>query len=252
MNQQNFRVVSWNILADAYVRRDRYPHCSDGALEPGARRSLLLRRVLDLDADIYAFQEVDPDAHEAIGAALGSAFEGAIALRPRRSEGVAIFVRRTKFQIEATTSLHYRAGSGETALIARISGDLVVASTHLKWLPRSTAASAHAGRQQLAELLDAVPAGIPLLCGDFNATSDSPVLEEAYARGYELAARSQRPWDTTNINERRRKIDYQLYRPGTLAPHPVALQRLERHTPLPSASEPSDHLPLTIDYMREP
>jgi hypothetical protein len=62
------------------------------------------------------------------------------------------------------------------------------------------------------------------------------------------SCRSQRPWDTCNINGRCRKIDYLLYSEGRLEPKPGTLPQLTRTTPLPSLTEPSDHLPLAVEF----
>ena len=135
-----------------------------------------------------------------------------------------------------------------TSAVLEIEGHRVgVVSTHLQW---ARPGGSHPGRAQLAALLDALDSEHGwLVCGDFNANSQSEVLQEAYDRGWSLSCRSQRPWDTTNINGRRRKLDYILYRrDGALVPSPGRLPRLERDTPMPSASHPSDHLPVVVDF----
>lgn len=87
-----------------------------------------------------------------------------------------------------------------------------------------------------------------IIAGDLNATADSPVLAAALERGFELGCRTQRPWDTTSINGRCRKIDYLLYSKCDLVPMPRPLIRLERNTPMPSQVHASDHLPIHVDF----
>jgi endonuclease/exonuclease/phosphatase (EEP) superfamily protein YafD len=120
----------------------------------------------------------------------------------------------------------------------------------LRWQADSTPKNEHIGHAQLQELLTHIEedAARWLVVGDFNATSDSEVLRGAYARGWEESCRSLRPWDTTNINGRCRKLDYLLYRTGQLIPEPMPLPRLERTTPMPSKEHPSDHLPVSVRY----
>src|SRR5690606_10042676 len=129
--------------------------------------------------------------------------------------------------------------AGPLALLAALDDGgrrLCVASTHLEWEPQSTPAHAHTGCKQLVELLDAragfAPEGSPwLVGGDFNAISQSPPVDAALARGLRWSCRSQRPWDTCNLNRKRRTIDYLLYTPEHLVPFPGVLPKLGRETP---------------------
>ncbi len=256
----SFRVVPFNILAHAYIKPDRYPYVSAAALEPQGRRKLLLQEIAKLKADVYCLQEVEPDAFEAIATHLQrEVYDGVFAQKRGGSEGCAIFVRRSAFTLASNETLHFQAGTSrdaQLALIAHLSqGDrsIKVASTHLRWQPRRTGPGEHVGRRQLAELLDLCGREVPstepwIVAGDFNAISESCVLHEALNRGWKLSCRSQRPWDTCNINERRRKLDYLLYTPATLRPFPGQLEQLAKDTPMPSMRWPSDHLAVSVDY----
>ena len=133
---------------------------------------------------------------------------------------------------------------------------LGIVSTHLRWQPQRTAREDHLGRLQLLEILaridriaqapDAPEAWI--VAGDFNALSESVVLQAAFERGLRISCRQQRPWDTVNIDGKRRKLDYLLYEPRHLAPDPGELPQLQRDTPMPSDRFPSDHLPVRVEY----
>src|SRR5262249_34369258 len=132
---------------------------------------------------------------------------------------------------------------------------LRVAVTHLAWAPESTPADEHVGRRQMLEMLarrDAEPDAIWIFAGDFNAISQSAVVEAAYQRGMAESCRAQRPWDTAAINGRTRKIDYLLFSAGRLEPSPGVLPKLTRDSVLPSLDEPSDHLPLRVDFALAP
>lgn len=252
-----FTAATYNILADAYVRPNRYPDSPPAALEPRARRERLLERIAALDVDLLGLQEVEPAAHEAIAARLGAGYLGVHAQRHGRPEGCSVFVRRGKVELLDSHVHHYaaRTDDHQLALITRVELDgqrLAFATTHLQWCPDQTGADEHVGRSQLLELLDVLDArerGLErLVCGDFNAVSCSPVIEAALARGLALGAASQRPWDTCNANRRPRKLDYLLYPRERFVPHPDPLPTLRRDTPMPSLVEPSDHLPLRIAF----
>jgi mRNA deadenylase 3'-5' endonuclease subunit Ccr4 len=254
----DFSAATYNILADAYIRPARYRGCPPQALAPGPRRQLLLDRVAALDVDLLLLQEVEPAAHQAIAQRLGDGYVGVYAPRHGRPDGASLFARRSCMSVTQHEVLHYQthaSGDDQLALIAQLrlgTRRLLVASTHLQWCPDSTPAEQHIGRAQLIELLDRMMAidesATWIIAGDFNATSRSSVILAAAERGLVLSAQTQRPWDTCNANNRPRKLDYLLIRADQLEPHPGTLMRLQRDTPLPSLSEPSDHLPLRVDY----
>jgi mRNA deadenylase 3'-5' endonuclease subunit Ccr4 len=258
MTNSDFSAATYNILADAYVRPDRYRGSPPAALEPGPRRRLLLDRIAALDVDLLCLQEVEADAHEAIAARLGPDYVGAFAKREGRPDGASLFARRSCLTWERHEVVHYRAherGDDQLALLGHLrlgTRRLLVASTHLQWCSDNTPTDQHVGRAQMIELLDHLAskgAGATwILAGDLNATSQSSVVAAATERGLLLSARSQRPWDTCNANGRPRKLDYLLISAGHLDPRPGTLPQLRRDTPMPSLSEPSDHLPLRIDF----
>lgn len=249
-----FSAATYNVLADAYVRPDRYPLSPPAALASGPRRQLLLARIAALDVDLLCLQEVEAAAHAAIAATLGDAWLGLYAARPRRPDGASLFVRRERLTLQGHETLHYRSpgSDDQLALIARLRlgpHALQIACTHLQWCRDDTPADAHTGRAQLLELIDHLGTGSSetIIAGDLNATSQSPVIQAARDRGLALGAATQRPWDTCNANRRPRKLDYLLHTAG-LRPHPHPLPRLQRDTPMPSLTEPSDHLPLRVDF----
>ncbi|MDC0744719.1 endonuclease/exonuclease/phosphatase family protein [Polyangium mundeleinium] len=253
-----FSATTYNVLAQCYVRPDRYRGSPADALDPATRRARLLARIDALGSDLLCLQEVEPDLYEALCARLDATHASAYAQRTGRREGSALFARRALFTWHGHDVLHFaahRPGDDDLALIARLTVDtrpLHVATTHLTWQPDSTPTDEHLGHRQMLELLasrDAAPADVTwLVAGDFNATSQSVVLAAAYERGLAESCRAQRPWDTTAINGRPRKIDYLLSSEGRLDPRPGVLPRLSRDTVMPSASEPSDHLPLTVTF----
>ena len=245
-----FRVVSYNILAESFVRR----HEQSNPIDAKVRRERLLAQLASFDADVLALQEVEADMFRAIRGHLGSGYRAVHALRKGAPDGSAIFARADIIDHQERHFDLGKRGKGRLSLLATMNldgGPVGIVSTHLQWQGRETSPKNHLGRQQLVELLDDLDPRYPwIVCGDFNANSTSSVLQAAYDRSWELSCRAQRPWDTTNINGRRRKIDYLLYKPGELSPSPGQMPRLERDTPLPSLTHPSDHLPVSVDFGR--
>jgi mRNA deadenylase 3'-5' endonuclease subunit Ccr4 len=251
-------VATYNVLSQSYVRKDRYPASPPRSLDPDYRHPLLLERIEKLNADLLCLQELDASVYATLEARLQATHHSAYAERRGRGEGSAIFARRSILRWSPLRELHYdahRPGHDDLALIATLElqgQPLEVAVTHLTWQPDETPTAEHLGRRQLLELLEhrdqTSPKAIWLFAGDFNALPQSVVLKTALERGMAESCLAQRPWDTCAINGRPRKIDYLLYSAGRLSPKPGVLPRLYRDSVLPSLTEPSDHLPLQVDF----
>lgn len=259
---KTFTAVTYNVLAQSYVHADRYPMSPREALEPAGRHVRLLDRIVDLEADLLCLQELEPALHDDLRSRLDATHHSAYARRRGRPDGAGLYARRPLFQWHGHDVLHFQAqrpGDDNLALIVQLTLDgqtVHVACTHLAWQPNRTPETAHVGYRQMLELLDyrdtSAQQATWVFAGDFNATAQSTVVMAALQRGMDESCRSQRPWDTTTINGRPRKIDYLLHTAGRLTPHARALPTLSSDTALPSLAEPSDHLPLQVDFAYTP
>jgi mRNA deadenylase 3'-5' endonuclease subunit Ccr4 len=234
------RVVSWNVLADAYVRREYYPHTPPAILDRARRRKAVVERIAKLaDADVICLQEADSAlfalAEEELPDSSGRLFR-----KRGRGEGCAIFVRRALATDPEWRELVFSDRSGHIALGVTLNG-LSIVSTHLKWEPEGTPAETHRGRVQLGEVLDAWPSEPRIVCGDFNAEPDSVLVALAKSRGLEDAYGSLPDAYTCNANEKKKRIDF-IFHSRDLVATPAPLPRVEDDTALPSEIEPSDHL----------
>jgi endonuclease/exonuclease/phosphatase (EEP) superfamily protein YafD len=253
-----FTAVTYNVLAQSFVRRDRYPLSEPEALDATRRHALLLQRLEGLDADLLCLQELEPAMNDAVRERFEASHHVAYAPRTSRPDGLAILARRAGFDWLGHDVLRFapnRTRDGGPALIAHLSIDdtsIHVACAHLPWEPESTPPAEHLGRQQMLELIAHRDATAPhdtwIFAGDFNAVPTSVVLDAALSHGMAESCREQRPRDTCAINGRPRKIDYLLYSTGRLLARPGILARLSRDSVLPSLTEPSDHLPLHVDF----
>lgn len=254
MSKLTLRVVTYNVLAQCYIKPERYPLCDPADLDATTRQGRLINKIKSLDADAYALQEVEASLVSALQEAMPG-YQIIWAQRPNKQEGCAIMARRGLITDHQT--LHFKKRYERKAYLAlmatlHVDGQPVsIASTHLAWQPESTRSAAHAGRAQLQELIDAMGgfSDAPwLIAGDFNANSESCVIELAHERGFMISCRRQRPWDTVNINRKRRKIDYILANVRQWEAEPGTLPQLGRDEPMPSAIHASDHLPLEIRF----
>ncbi len=240
-------IVSWNILADAYVRRSYYPKSPDAALDPATRRALVVQRVASLRGDVLCLQEVERSAFDDIERALARSFVGHWAQKAGgKPDGCATFVARDE-AVEDVRVVRYSDGSDHVALVVRLRG-LTIANTHLKWDPPATPAPARHGLRQAGELLAAArerPGGSgAVICGDLNVTADDEVIARFAAAGFrDPHAASDAP--TCVTNGRARRIDFVLTS-SELETQALAGGRLTDDTILPDRTEPSDHVPVSV------
>ena len=235
------RVVSWNVLADAYVRHEYYPRTPPALLDPVTRGQAVRRRLAALDgADVICLQEMDRTLFALAVEAL-PACTARLLTRRARGEGCALFIRRSLVPQPEFEEMVFRDDSGHVALAAR-GADVTVVCTHLKWEPDGTPEAAHRGRAQLAEILDRWASGPRVVCGDFNAGPESVVLALARDRGLSDAYASLPEAFTCNANSERKRIDFILCSAEFIAtPSPLAVT-VTNDTALPGGDEPSDHV----------
>jgi endonuclease/exonuclease/phosphatase family metal-dependent hydrolase len=177
-------------------------------------------------------------------------------------DGCATFFRTDRCHLLAERRLLYADGLGgansghvgqvQTIEVAGVRLDLV--NTHLKWDPPGTPRDRQWGYRQASLALSALPAptpsGIQVICGDFNVTTDSPVIRLLTSAGFDYVRPPGPGIYTCNSSREAKLIDYLFFR-GAVRVEPVALPVIDGETPLPSASEPSDHLPLRARFIAE-
>lgn len=256
-----FTVASYNVLADAYIRRDRYRHVRAEDLDPARRWDRLARHITALDADIVCLQEVEAPLFARIAKqqrAVGYAGEYA-QKAGARPDGCATFIRLARFARPEFRTLYFDDGSPASGHVAQLTTlawndrPLIIANTHLRWDPPDWRGRDHIGVRQAAELADWLQAQATeaIVCGDLNATAGSDVLREFLSRGFTDAYAG---WDTAhtcNANARASRIDFLLFTHGLVA-QPIALPPIDASTPLPSAHQPSDHLAIAAHFAVSP
>jgi endonuclease/exonuclease/phosphatase family metal-dependent hydrolase len=163
-------------------------------------------------------------------------------------------VRAARIESADVCEHRYRDASGHLALVVRLQVDglcLAVANTHAKWSPRGTANAEHFGWRQLTELEEVRSVLVPeadawILCGDMNFEPDEPIVAELGRRGFGYAHVGT-DGRTCTTNGRAKLIDYLFYTEPLVA-EPSPPEPLRDDSILPSALEPSDHLPLRADF----
>jgi mRNA deadenylase 3'-5' endonuclease subunit Ccr4 len=263
-----FTLASYNVLADAYLRRGWYPKVPPELLERRRRRAALLERVAGLGADVLCLQEVEKGALADLAERLRPL--GYLVHHARKAagkpDGCATLVRAGGLAVRAVERLAFAdahdgdGASGHVALFVTLEheGRLVcVVNTHVRWDPPGTPAGGGWAPRQLGAILarrsviggDAGGGGPAewIVCGDLNLRPDSPVLDLLRGAGLRDSHAGQERRHTCFVNGRAVTIDYLWHSPGLRA-EPAPLPPLGDDTPLPSPAEPSDHVPVVARF----
>jgi CCR4-NOT transcription complex subunit 6 len=254
----SFRVTSYNVLADAYATKRLYPAIDPELLSWQRRRPAVVARMAQLNSEVICLQEVQERDWPGLAEDFARrGWHGHFARKGReRPDGCALLCRST-LRFAGMEPVYFEDGiggalsSGHLALIGSLetpAGIVHIATTHLRWQAASSEPDEHIGYRQADQLLkrcaELMPnsAGI-VVCGDFNVTPASPVVERFTRCGF-VDAYASSPQFTCNPNGRAARIDY-IFASAGLEPVPEAIPELSDQTPLPNLDEPSDHLPLT-------
>ena len=229
------RLVSYNVLANAYVKPEYYRECPTRALDPLRRRQLLLKRIHGLQADILCLQEAEADLIEDLERS-GRFFQKG----RNKPDGCAILVNHPG--PVGWTEHFYPDGSGHGALLLHLPG-LTIGTTHLKYDPPETRPGFGMGQiQEMLRLLD----GPTLICGDFNCDSGDPIVQSCLQAGLQDAFRDTVPGHTFVRQGQGWRIDFVLHSPE-VGVRAHQMPDLSPEQTGPSLTEPSDHLPLVVE-----
>ena len=259
----SFSVASYNVLANAYVQSGYgfYRDTPKMVLDPLWRVPAVVHQVIGIGTDVLCLQEVELEMLAALETRLSSlGYETQYARKlASQPDGCATFYRQPMFELIATRVLEYadgaqsQANSGHIALIVllRTAGRVIgIANTHLTWDPPGTPASEKAGNRQILQLLNecqTMACDGWLICGDLNATPDSEIVAALERAGFHYAHAGLERTYTCKVNAEIKMIDYLFYSPEFRA-EPQNVVHISDRTILPSAAQPSDHLPIIARF----
>lgn len=251
-----FSLVSWNVLATAYIRASYYPNTEERFLDAQWRVPAIVNRARTFDADLLCFQEVEPAVFEALRSGLAElSYVGAYAQKKDKPDGCATFFRVDRFSMIESRRIEYRDGSGHIAQLVTFDhggARIAVVNTHLKWDQPGTPPALQYGFRQTSEIIVALQSDVAahtaqIVCGDFNVTPDSDVVHAFRAAGFSDVHRDLTEIATCNSNGVAKLIDY-IFARGAVRATPVRPVAIAGTTPLPSDEVPSDHVPLEARF----
>ncbi len=246
-----FHLLTWNVLADAYVQPRFYPHTAPALLRPGARTAQIVELLAASPADIACLQEAEPALIEALR--LGGDWDVHYASKVGRPDGCALLARRAVVleavrTIELADGAPDRANSGHIALCATLRDGTArceVATSHLKWDPPNTAFDQRWATRQVRHLVsELVDLEHAIVCGDLNVEATDRAYQMLIEAGLVDSTGPAR-YPTANANGRAKRIDHVLCG-RALRVTPLPVMTVEDETPLPSVAMPSDHIPVGV------
>lgn len=260
----SFSVASYNTLATAYIQVAQYRRTPAMVLSSEWRIPALAARVANLAADILCLQEVEPQTFAVLQSRLGALGYASQYARKGsgQPDGCAIFYRRADFELLEARVIIYADGrsaaadSGNVALVTQLrcaDGVIGVINTHLTWDPPETSREEQRGHRQIEQLLAqyesmAIATNAWIIAGDLNVRPDSEIVAALGRAGFRYAHRGVTDAHTCNVGGNAKTIDY-LFHSSQLRAEPRAVPPITDRTILPSAEEPSDHMPVAANFI---
>ncbi|KAG0289170.1 hypothetical protein BGZ96_007209 [Linnemannia gamsii] len=128
--KDRFLFMTYNLLAQALVRRDMFPHATQKALRWKFRKQNILQEFLDFGPDLACLQEVDFWDEVYYPALTKAGYETAYYKNQNKKHGCAIIWRKTRFEKVEQKSLEYDQNGQPTFTTGNIG--LMVALKPLK------------------------------------------------------------------------------------------------------------------------
>ncbi|MDF1665487.1 MAG: endonuclease/exonuclease/phosphatase family protein [Planctomycetota bacterium] len=258
-----FDLVSYNVLADSYIKAEWYPHTDKALLQNKARHKHLLKAITEKNADVYCLQEVELDFVVFLDEQLSPhGYQTFFSAKDHdKPDGCATLIRSKKFEFISQQRWFYEdsldkdtRNSGHVALILHIlfnEKPITIINTHLKWSPPTDDLVQQWSYRQLKHLLSnhrhwRRKNESRVICGDFNLEAESEALQLLIANGFN-DAHGNAGEATCFANGGAKRIDYVFHDKDF---------EVEAHSPMiipegtvfPSEDHPSDHLPIGAKF----
>ncbi|KAF6003517.1 hypothetical protein F1559_001682 [Cyanidiococcus yangmingshanensis] len=191
-----FRVASYNVLAQTYIRSELFPYCPRGSLRSRQRIPKLLNEIGSLEADLLCLQEVDFYESALENFLSREGYVSVFRKRPgRKADGCCIAFRGSRFEVLSCADWCYdtltskygnqrrlRRNNIGMAVVLRdnYSGVcFVLGTTHMLWDPLDPDVKVLQAADFVGRALEVARGfGTPfiVLAGDLNSTPESHAM----------------------------------------------------------------------------
>jgi mRNA deadenylase 3'-5' endonuclease subunit Ccr4 len=251
---RSLKITTYNALADANTHSDWYAHIQPSILQWESRQEALIAHITSFQSDIICLQEIEPAFYQRLLQRLESRGYDGLYVRKlsNRPDGLALFYKSKSLKVTNEEILYFARSSEEGGMWRpaqiiqfELGGKRCgLINLHLAWDAQGEVAAA-----QLNQLLEEIikPRSTVeswILCGDFNSTPESSAIELLRRSGFRYADEGAEQI-TCSLPHFAGKIDYIFYSTNRLKATATRIAEVSFGTPLPSPTEPSDHLAVT-------
>jgi len=230
-------ILTYNVLSDSSAKPKYFPKVDPSVLLWKNRREIILRQIIEEDADVVCLQEIDHFRDDFLPGLGKQGYEGVWKQRTGgKKDGCCIFFKRDKFymiqefgvdfneiaeKLKDKTNAHsmITCNVAQILFLQPVDHDKVVcfANCHLWWEPRAALVREYQLQFLLLNIKEAKekfgykPYEIPtFICGDFNEElNNTSKLNELFTKlGY---LSSYTPFFNQEQNEKKRKNKPQYY-----------------------------------------
>lgn len=252
-------IATWNILADHHIQPDLYPRSPVHILRPGARRWPIAERVHRLarspEIDFVFLQEVDGYMARQF-TDMATSNRWTVYYAPTRSDGAegCLVLACGGWRVHEIEVLPYQSAAGNNAqhlLVGRgPDRSIDLYHTHIRWGSEETFIL----QRQVTELIGwaGEQTRPTVILGDLNITPTTTMLADLVNSGFDDTHRNEDVCSALLFNATRLRLDYILTRAMSGVPIVLGDNAIDDGQPIPTPTNPSDHLPIaaTLSALR--
>jgi mRNA deadenylase 3'-5' endonuclease subunit Ccr4 len=243
MADERVKVISYNILASQYIKKEYYPGSNLEFLNNDIyRKELLTKYITSFNPDIICIQEYEkPYIEDALTKKGYKSF-----VYPKNQVGLAIFYNN---KIDVIDNSLINLGNNKFALktIFKIADKVFnIINIKIKWVPENLQQTKYLGYFQIERLLENQKSKNTIICGDFN-TTNSGIIYQLFSNKQYKDIFALEAYNTVKANGKANRIDF-CFTTSDATFRTTAIKGLSDTDIVPSELIPSDHLPLVFTF----
>ncbi|KAG2386075.1 hypothetical protein C9374_003224 [Naegleria lovaniensis] len=268
--RNNFTVVTYNLLAQSYIRDKLYYYCNKEDLKENVRAQRILKQLQEIEGDILMFQEIESNVLRVVKNAVTDAFS-IFEKKKDREEGLALVIDKMYWDVLDSGCYVLKLDEPQKMVYAicvhkKTKRKIIVATTHLIGDPQKLDVQAEQANSAINLLTfireqhdfkSDIKCSAIIIGGDFNADVRSKCYSLFLNNGYKSSVKEIHGNEleiTFNTNSIHKCIDFLFVKTcSPLGQQPQVDCNKSIHQPqiiikenefLPNQIHGSDHIPV--------